>query len=103
MNIEDINIGDVLWHSNQGGIGQFRVTDIDKDNNTFDYKSSDNKSHKLKLDNNFYTNPQDAFTAAQRYNNLWMKGVKQGAFGSEVQYNTPQDVDDKQVKQMLLD
>lgn len=101
--IKDIHSGDFLWYSKQGAIGQLRVTGVDMQNNIIKYATVDNKDCTAKLDDNFYTKAQDAFDAARNYNNKWMKDIKQGGFGTEVVYNTPQEVDNKEVRQMLLD
>jgi hypothetical protein len=102
-NINDIKTGDTLWYSKQGEIGQIRVFGIDKDNNKLKFKSSDNKVHDIEISNDIYDDPQAAIDAARNYNNIYVKGIKQGMFGTQVVYNTPSEVDDKYVKQMLLD
>ena len=104
MTINDINIGDTIWYSHFGDVGQFRILEIDKDNNLLKYKTSDNTTHEIKYNNtDFYLDPSIAFDNARRYNNLHVKDIKQGMFGTEVVYKTPDEVNDTLVTQMLLD
>lgn len=93
----------MVWYSKLGGIGQFRVTDIDKENGILKYKSSDNKDYQTKIDNDFYLNANDAFDAAQRYNNLHLKSIDMsGGVGRPI-YKSPEEVTNTQIQTMLLD
>ena len=93
----------MLWYSKQGQIGQLRVSSVDKKNNTIDCRTIGNKPIKINYDDSIYLDPQAAIDAARNYNNIYVKGIKQGMFGTEIVYNSPEEIDNKQVKQMLLD
>lgn len=108
---KDINPGQYIWFAKQGQVGQVRVIDVDKKNNKLYYNYFDNTSHDVEIDfdynlsqnGDFYPSAELAFDAARKYNNLWIKDIQQGMFGTEVIYKTPDEVDNTRITQMLLD
>lgn len=108
-NFQDILPGQYIWFSKEGNIGQYRVVDIDKENNKLTYTDRQNHNfeipfnYDLARNNDFFADAQDAVEDAKRYAMTYFDIKNPGTPNAHVVYKSPEKISIDNVKQMLFD
>jgi len=110
-NFNDLKPGDFVWFSKEGNIGQYRVKEVDKENNKLVYADVDGISnikeipfdYSTKRNNEFFSDPSDAFIDAVQYANDNFEIIGAGTRDAHAVYKNPYKKSIDKVKQMLFD
>ena len=110
-NFNDLKVGDFIWFSKEGNIGQYRVKEIDKENNKLVYQYNDGTDHTIEIpfdyksnrNAEFFSNPSDAFDDARIYANTYFKIINPGTHNAHAVYKSPEEISIERVKQILFD
>ena len=110
-NFNDLKPGDFIWFSKEGNIGQYRVKEVDKENNKLVYADIDGINNIKEIpfnynavrNNEFFSDPGAAFSDAVQYANNNFKIIGAGTPNARVVYKNSFKKSIDNGKQMVFD